>query len=109
MKILGFLVWLLVMIAAFPLHSLAAITAISLLLAGRPSLIAGAVICGCVLYFVGLRFVPGFRASLSFVSRHRRQWTNLCLATYRAWSVSRSTREDECDAVPLDDRRADDA
>lgn len=109
MKALHFIVWLLVMVAAFPLHSLVAIAAISLVVAGRPSVIAGAVICGCVLYFVGRRFVPGFRSFLSFVSRHRRQWTNLCLTTYKTWSVSRSTREGNCDVVPLDDKRADDA
>lgn len=109
MKAFKVIVWLLVMVAAFPLHSLAAITAISLVVSGRPSVIAGAVICACVLYFVGRRFVPGFRAFLSFGSRHRRQWTKLCLATYKTWSVSTSAREDNCDAVSLDDRRADDA
>lgn len=104
-------VWLLVMLAAYPVHALAAITAIVLILTGKASLIAGAVICGGILYFLARRFVPGFVRGASSLSGYRRQWSSLCWTAFKRWETARATRADEnCAVVDFEsNKRVDDA
>lgn len=102
--------WFFIVIAAYPIQALTAITSIVLILTGKSSVIAGAIICGGILYFLARQFLPGFVRGVGALSGYRHRWTVLCWATYRKWAAALKAREGESSVADLStSRRVDDA
>lgn len=100
--------WFFVMIAAYPVHSLSAVTAIVLVLTGKASVIVGVVICGGLLYIMVRRFVPGFVRGIGFLSRYRRRWSSLCWTTYKQWAAQTAHDDENSHIVDFASKRVDD-